>query len=281
MINLLAAALTNPGRHRELNEDRVWAEVYNPSEGDTVGLFIVCDGMGGHLGGEVASHWATETIKVELKDYFCPKDPRATVKLSEEAIDVPATSEPITQKSEITKIENDINKAIQNANKVVYGYAVKKPQEAGDAGTTITLAFLQGNKAVIANVGDSRTYLIRDKQLKQLTNDHSLVASMVASGQLKPEEIYSHPQRNVIYRSLGQNKQVQIDTFIVHLLPDDYLLLCSDGLWEMVRDNNQIVQLVTTSKNPADACEKLVGAANRGGGEDNIGVVVVNVTGEL
>jgi len=279
MINIVAAALTDPGRQRDLNEDRVWAEVYNPSEGETVGLFIVCDGMGGHLGGECASNWAVETVKRDLADYFCPKDPRATVKLSEGTAASQASSGPITRKSEITVIEKNIKEAIQDANDVVYEYARQKPDEAGDAGTTITLAFIRGSRAVIANVGDSRTYLIRDNQLLQISSDHSLVASLVASGAIQPEEVYVHPQRNVIYRSLGQKQQVQIDTFVQAVMPDDYLLLCSDGLWEMVQDDDLIVKLITSSSNPVEACQKLVDAANSAGGEDNIGVVVVKVSG--
>ena len=278
MINLLAAALTDPGLKRNLNEDRVWAEVYNPSEGDPIGLFIVCDGMGGHLGGECASHWAPETIKRDLSDYFCPKDPRATVKLTEEEIATHHNQEHATRKSVITKAENRVQSAIQDANDVVYEYARQKPEEAGDAGTTVTLAFLQGSRAVIANVGDSRTYLLRDNQLQQITKDHSLVARLVENGQISPDEIYTHPQRNVIYRSLGQNQQVQIDTFIETVLPGDFLLLCSDGLWEMIHDNKYIAELIVSSTDPAEACQKLIEAANNAGGEDNIGVVVVKVT---
>jgi len=279
MINLIAAALTDTGLQRDLNEDRVWSEIYNPSEGESVGLFIVCDGMGGHLGGECASHWAVETIKREMANFFCPKDPRGTVKLSDNEAAAQANSGPVTRKSDITKLENQITNAIQTANDVVHEYAQQKPQEAGDAGTTISLAFVQGGRAVIANVGDSRTYIIRDNQLNQISNDHSLVASLVASGQLQPEEVYSHPQRNVIYRSLGQKQQVQIDTYIQTIRTGNYLLLCSDGLWEMVQDDELIVKLVTTSKDTREACQKLVDEANKAGGEDNIGVVVVKVIG--
>lgn len=277
MINITAAALTDPGKHRPMNEDRVWAEVYNPSEGEPVGLFIVCDGMGGHLGGECASHWATESVKRELADYFCPKDPRATVRLSETQVSEQTSGRPVTRKSDVTKIENHILAAIQNANDVVYEYARQKPAEARDAGTTITLVFLRGNRAIIANVGDSRTYLIRDGDIKQITKDHSLVASMVSNGQLLPEEIYTHPQRNVVYRSLGQKQQVQTDTFIETMQPGDYLLLCSDGLWEMVHDDNLIADIIINSSDPVEACERLVPSANQAGGEDNIGVVVIKI----
>jgi len=277
MVNIIAAALTDPGLMRDINEDRVWAEVYNPSEGEPVGLFIVCDGMGGHLGGECASHWATEAIKKSLSDYFCPKDPRATVKLPEDKNQIQEENEPTTHPSAITEIENQIRVAVQDANNVVFEYARNKPAEAGNAGTTVTLAFIKGSQAIFANVGDSRAYLIRNNQLHQITKDHSIVAQLVANHQLKPDEIYTHPQRNIIYRSLGQNTEVQIDTFRETLQPDDYLLLCSDGFWEMVHDDKTIVQLITSARNPSVACKSLIEAANKAGGEDNIGVVVVHL----
>ena len=175
-------------------------------------------------------------------------------------------------------VENRVRQAIQKANQVVHQYAVEKPGKAADAGTTVTMAVVQGQWVVIANVGDSRTYLLRNHKLRQLTQDHSLVASMVASGQIRPEEIFVHPQRNVIYRSLGQKRQVQIDTFRETLEAGDHLLLCSDGLWEMVQDEAVMARLVDSAKTPTQACQILVDAANTAGGEDNIGVVLVRVS---
>lgn len=277
MSNLIAAALTDRGMQRENNEDRVWAQVYNPSEGETVGLFIVCDGVGGHLGGECASHWAIETVKRNLADYFCPKDPRATVKLSDAPPTNPVPTGPVTQKSGVTSLLDNVGKAIQEANNVVLEYARQKPAQAGDAGTTITLAFVQGNRVVIANAGDSRTYLLRNRSLIQITEDHSLVANLVSIGQIQPDQVYTHPQRNVIYRSLGQKSPVEIDTYVETIIPGDYLLLCSDGLWEMVPRNSVIIELIESASGPVEACQNLVQAANESGGEDNIGIVVVKV----
>jgi serine/threonine protein phosphatase PrpC len=278
MIRLEAATLTDPGRERQINQDRVWAQIYAPSEGEQVGLFIVCDGIGGHLGGEFASHWAVETIKQELADMFCPSDPRATVHLSQEEIDAALTGSDSTRLSAARKIENLVIKAIEKANRVVFEYGQQKPEKASDSGTTITLAFVLGTRVVVANVGDSRTYLLRDGKIRQMTQDHSLVANLVASGQIQPQEIYAHPQRNLILRSLGNRREVQVDTFWEVLKPGDYLLLCSDGLWEMVQDNELIIRLITEASTPAQACQKLVSAANLAGGEDNIGVVVLKVT---
>lgn len=279
MITLEAAVLTDPGRTRPLNEDRAWMQLYNTSDGEPVGLFVVCDGVGGHMGGEVASHWAVEAVRQELGDLFCPPDPRATVLLSEkeQVAAMQGLGNEVTRHSDLHKLESLVQNAVQTANQVVCRYAHRKPEKAGDAGTTITLALLVGNRAVIGNVGDSRTYLLRKGKLKQITRDHSLVATLVASGQIKPEEIFVHPQRNLIYRSLGHKQDVQVDTFIEIVQPKDHLLLCSDGLWEMLQDDALIARIVLEARSPEEACRKLIEAANMAGGEDNIGVVVVKV----
>jgi serine/threonine protein phosphatase PrpC len=278
MMTMEAATATDPGRERGDNQDRVWAQVYQPSEGEPVGLFIVCDGIGGHLGGECASHWAVEAVKREMEDIFAPKDPRGTVALPKEELETSSEKIVVTRVSGIRKIEKLVRQAVQRANQVVYEYAQQKPDEAGNAGTTITLALVVGNRGVIGNVGDSRTYLIRNNNLQQITKDHSLVATMVANHQISPSEIYTHPQRNLIYRSLGLKREVDADTFIQIFKPGDQLLLCSDGLWEMVPDDQVMVQLVMKAATPQEACRQLVEAANQAGGKDNIGVVVVRIS---
>jgi PPM family protein phosphatase len=173
MVTLEAATATDPGRERGENQDRVWAQVYQPSEGESIGLFLVCDGIGGHLGGECASHWAVEAVKREMEDLFAPKDPRGTVMLPKEELETVSEDPEVTRVSETRRMEKLVYQAVQRANRVVYGFAQQKPEVAGDAGTTITLALVLGNRAVIANVGDSRTYLIRNNKLKQITKDHS------------------------------------------------------------------------------------------------------------
>lgn len=277
MLKLDAAALHDPGKQRAVNEDRAWAQIFMTSDGEATGLFVVCDGIGGHLGGDCASQWALETIKRELRNLFCPLDPRGTKELSRSELDAALRGSSSTRLSHVRKLERQVRRAVERANLVVYEYAQQRPQKAGDAGTTLTLALVSGERAVIANVGDSRTYLLRDHRLRQITQDHSLVANLVTSGQIKPEEVYTHPQRNLIYRSLGYKPELHVDTFMQMLQPGDYLLLCSDGLWEMVRDEQRMAQIILEAPSTDQACRSLVEAANNSGGEDNIGVVVVKI----
>jgi len=274
MISLIAASMTDPGQQRDLNEDRVWSQVCTSSEGKLSALLIVCDGMGGYLGGEHASFWAVEAIKQQLSNYFTTKDPRATIHLSTAELETSLPNNQATAKGMGNELEDQVLAAIEKANQVVYQYARQKPKKAANSGTTVTLAFIQGSLALIANVGDSRTYLLRDHVLRQVSVDHSLVASLVANGQIKPEEIYTHPQRNVIFRALGQKQRVQVDVFRERLEPGDILLLCSDGFWEMVQDPKLIVRLIEKAEDPKQACQTLIDAANAAGGEDNISVVV-------
>ena len=143
-----------------------------------------------------------------------------------------------------------------------------------DRGTTITAALIVGSNCSIANVGDSRTYLLRDGKLNQITRDHSLVAKLVASNQIKPSEVRSHPRRNQILRTLGDKPGVEVDIFTKTLHTGDQLLLCSDGLWEMVLDD-AISAIMMNSRTPQAACDQLIETANAEGGEDNISVIVI------
>lgn len=276
MISLEAASLTDLGRERPINEDRAWLQMYTSTDGDPVGLFVVCDGVGGSQGGEVASHWAVEAVRRELSPLFTPPDPRATVLLERGEVEAAVLGTPITRLTPVQKLENYVRQAVLKANDVVYEITRQKP-DAADAGTTITLTLVTGNRAIIGNVGDSRTYLLRDKRLRQITHDHSLVATLVSTGQIRPEEAFIHPQRNLIFRSLGSKKEVEVDTFMQILEGGDSLMLCSDGLWEMIQDEGVIAKILLDAPSPQVACEKLVEAANRAGGQDNISVIVVRV----
>jgi protein phosphatase len=279
MVQITAAVLTDVGRVRDVNEDTAWAQIYTNANKKTTGLFVVCDGMGGHMGGEFASYWAVETIKRELADLFISKDPRATVVLSD--ADIKAVKQGLYVPKPEPEIEVDLEArlkaALHRANHVVYEYARHKPKEAADAGSTVTAALMVDDRVVFANVGDSRAYLGRNHELIQITRDHSLVASLVWSGQILPDEVYTHPQRNVIYRFLGQKGLVPPDIFHEQLIPGDYLLLCSDGLWEMLPSEAQVLKMIEDAADPLEACKEMIYAANCAGGEDNISAIVVSV----
>jgi protein phosphatase len=148
-------------------------------------------------------------------------------------------------------------------------------RDARGLGATVTTALVVEGQAFIANVGDSRTYLVRDGQIERVTRDHSLVERLVEMEQITPDEVYDHPSRNLIYRSLGAgHADVDVDIFIERLQAGDTLLLCCDGLWEMIRDP-ELLRIITETADVEKACEQLIATANANGGEDNITAVLM------
>ena len=271
-LHLRAAAGTHPGQVYPLNQDKVFAAI-RPLEHEKMGgLFIVADGMGGHQAGEIASDLAVQTVRQELAWLL-------------ESNDVDDTQPSVSRSGATTVVDGPgelplqrrLRLAIEQANQAIAGYSHDNPNDAGNMGTTITCALIDDEIAIIANVGDSRTYLLRNGELQQVTNDHSYVAQLVREGQLAPEDVYTHPRRNVITRSLGSRPDVEVDVRAEVLKSGDRLLLCSDGLWEMVQQPAVIAEILRTSDNPKSTVEQLILAANRAGGADNIGVVVVHV----
>ena len=251
---------THPGHKYTRNEDAVVTFTFDKEQDGRsvpIGFYLVADGMGGHDAGDVASR-AVNRIVTDwvLKTTVLPDLRKTTRKLTTE--NVPA--ELLTQ-------------AIQQANEVLLHHGQAK---GSDLGSTVAAALIIGDVATVANVGDSRTYLLRDGRLAQITQDHSLVARLVDAGVIKPAEVRAHPQRNQIYRCLGHKPSVVVDTFTVQLQRGDRLVLCSDGLWEMVLDP-EMQRIVESSRSPQQACDALVEAANRAGGEDNIAVIVVGL----
>ena len=204
-------------------------------------LFAVADGMGGAQAGEVASRLAADSVR-EAKLGDLPS-PEQTVEL------------------------------IREANRRVYAYSSENASTRG-MGTTMTVALVEGSVVTIGHVGDSRAYLLREDQLTQLTQDHSLVAELVRSGRLSPKEAESHPRRSVITRALGTESDVEVDVFSIRAENGDLFLLCSDGLTSMVSDEEIAQLLVAARADLDDAGKKLVAAANQAGGEDNITVVL-------
>ena len=207
-------------------------------------LFAVADGMGGAKAGEVASGLAAAALKETDGDGS-------------------------TGEEKVTSL-------IQEANRRVFLRA-NEDQEASGMGTTMTVALVEPERVVFGHVGDSRAYLIREGQIEQLTDDHSLVAELVRSGRLTPEEAESHPQRSVITRAVGTEADVDVDTFAIEPARGDLFLICSDGLTDMV-DDGTIIDAVERNRGDLDeAAKALVGAANRGGGEDNSTVLFFEV----
>ncbi|MBS1252382.1 MAG: Serine/threonine phosphatase stp [Anaerolineales bacterium] len=249
------AAQTDVGQVRELNEDYVDAHVYASHAGPTMGLFVVADGVGGQAAGEVASQLATHIIWEAIRETVWRPAMQGERVLPE-------------------TIEARLGEAVQAANQAVYQ---QRTEQHNDMSTTVTLALVCDTIAVIANVGDSRTYRWNADGLRQLTVDHSLVQSLIDAGEIEPDGVYTHPQRNIIYRSVGDRPRIEVDTFVEELAPGDRLLLCSDGLWEMARGDG-IEEILLREPDPQRACEALVERANLAGGSDNISAIVVNVS---
>lgn len=204
-------------------------------------------------------------------------DPPETLKKPHKAINQQQQPTPtVSETAALPSINERLTEAIQEANRAILHYGEQQTSARG-MGCTVTMAFIQNKQAYIANVGDSRTYLLRNGKLEALTRDHSLVARLVESKQIEPDDVYSHPQRNLIYRSLGAGRQaVEVDVFPTTLQPNDILFLCSDGLWEMVRHHDLLKELSEHSS-PQQICNTLINLANARGGVDNITAIVVKV----
>ena len=230
-MKVLAGFATDIGRVRQGNEDCYLVE--SP-------LFAVADGMGGHRGGEVASHLALDTVEaMHLKG------------------------------------EGTLADQVREANRAVFQRSGEDRNVAG-MGTTLTAALVQGDGLHLAHVGDSRAYLLRAGSLRQLTEDHTLVNRMVKAGEITRAEAEVHPHRNVVTRALGTEPDIAVDEQSVALLESDRILLCSDGLTGMVTEG-QIQAILETTDEPQQAADRLIRAANRAGGIDNITAVVLDV----
>ena len=215
------------------------------------GLFVVADGMGGHDYGLEASRIAMQCMMQAVLQKIVIGNELSDEYLSDMLI-----------------------AGVERANRAIYQRSCEWEK---DMGTTLTAALIVGSRVYVVNVGDSRTYIYRDGDgLLQMTRDHSVVARLAALGKITPEEIYTHPDRNQVYRSLGNEESVDVDWFIADLYARDRLLLCSDGLWEMVRDP-QITDILNAAPDPQTACAQLIETANTNGGEDNVSAVVVFV----
>ena len=257
-LSLAVGTRSDPGikRKYKLNEDSLFAmQGARPQNAQLqqFGLFVVADGMSGHANGQDASRLAIQTII----NYMV----------------LPLSEGKDMGDEDFVKLLAD---GVQQANQAVHQH---NQEQRGDMGTTMTATLVIGSMAYVANVGDSRTYLYREPEgLTKVTIDHSVVASLVDAGIIKPDDIYTHPERDRIYRSLGEKPVVEVDTFKVPLQPGDKLLLCSDGLWKMVRDPYIQRVMRPPVPDPSQTGDALIKAALDGGGEENVSVIVVYVT---
>lgn len=243
------------GKQRELNEDSLltFTSTISGNSGSTpFGLYIVADGMGGHQYGEVASNAAIRTIAGQVLRKFHPY-----------LFNLPST--PLDE-----SLQEIMQSAINEAQRVVL-------KEAPGSGTTVTAALVVGQQVTIAHVGDSRGYMIyQDGRMETVTRDHSLVRRLEELGQITASEAAVHPQRNVLYRALGQGEILEPDITTMPFPQNGYLLLCSDGLWGLVSEED-LRQMTLNAPTLQTACQNMVAAANSAGGPDNITAVLIQV----
>lgn len=250
-MQIISYGMTDLGRHRIRNEDAFLVS-------EPLSLFVVADGMGGHLGGEYASHLAVNTIEEVVK--VIAEDPDATLSYN---IDfTPGDPKSLLRYS------------IQTASRRIFAKSLEDSSLRG-MGTTVVVALFQNNTLYLANVGDSRGYLIRGKRIKQITVDHSLVEEQVRAGVISLNEAKNHRFKNVITRSVGFQEDVIIDVITHKSKPGDRYLLCTDGLSNMISDKE--IYDVVINNSLKDSCSRLVELANERGGDDNITVVMAEV----
>ncbi len=233
-------SITDAGVLREMNQDYYFAS--DTPVGKLPNLFIVADGMGGHKAGDYASRYTIE---------------RVVASVSRNDSDEPVTI---------------IKEAIDKANELLVAESKEDKSKSG-MGTTLVIGTIIGNKLFVANIGDSRLYVIGQK-MRQITRDHSLVDEMVRLGEINADEARVHPDKNIITRAVGTSEHVEADYFEVELTEDDAILLCTDGLTNMVKDE-EILEIISKNESVETATEKLIRLANANGGKDNITVMII------
>jgi protein phosphatase len=233
-------SITDVGMVRQVNQDYVY--ITNKALGTLPNLFVVADGMGGHQAGDYASKYTVEVLRRELKE------------------------------NQETDIEKSLVSAIKTANREIIKAANQDPELKG-MGTTVVVATIVNQMMYFANVGDSRLYLI-NQGIVQLTKDHSLVEEMVRLGGIKPEEAKNHPDKNIITRAIGAKDYVEVDFYEHRLKKGDIILMCTDGLSNMVEDE-ELFHIVQGGRDIVESAQSLVETAKENGGSDNIGIILV------
>lgn len=238
-------SITDIGRKRKLNQDYVYTS--EQPVGNLPNLFIVADGMGGANAGDYASKVTVETMVADMAASF--------------------------EKSPV----RIIGKAIETANGVIYKKS-RENSELEGMGTTVVAATYIGGYLQIANVGDSRLYLVNDREIRQITRDHSLVEEMIRVGGIARADARNHPDKNIITRAVGVSDMVEADFFTVELNDSDTALMCTDGLTNMLEDE-EIRMIMAGSRDIVEKAERLIKAANDKGGKDNISVILIESRG--
>lgn len=245
--------MLDKGKIRDSNEDSLAAVTLSEAsnfEMQSVGVYAVADGMGGHDAGEVASQLAMRSAVHKIVQDMTEADGN-----------VPEN------------YQNWLRGAVALANQIVRNKAQERDRNMG---TTLVMAVVVGHHLHIVNVGDSRAYVISPKGVRQITRDHSFVQALVDTGAITAEEAIGHPRRNILTQSVGSHDELTIDLFNETLKEDEWLLLCSDGLWGTM-SNEQIGRIVRSASSPNEAAQALIDAANEAGGQDNVAAVVVRL----
>lgn len=256
-MKIVSCGITDIGRKRQRNEDSYLVN-------DKIGLYIVADGMGGHAGGEFASKIAVSTVEEIIRGEDRVKS------------NVPTNSYlDANQQSEVEGQEQErLKDAINRAGNMIVRRAFEDPELKG-MGTTSTVMFISNERAYIAHVGDSRAYCVRDGEIIQITEDHSLVHEQLKSGLITEEEAKTHQLKNIITRSVGVQEEVEVDTVVWKIQVGDSYLLCSDGLSNMMQDEE--MQEIITKNDVEQGARELVDLANQRGGEDNITLILLKI----
>lgn len=248
-----AGMTVDKGNRRENNEDSAAAIDMNVATGDatqTIGIYAVADGMGGHREGEVASRLAIQTAVQEVVSRITAENGNVADSYKEW-----------------------LQQALETANRVVRGDRPKHDR----MGTTLVVAVVVNDQAYIANVGDSRAYLIIKDDIYQITQDQSVVQALVTAGAISPEEAQNHPYKHMLSQAIGIDTAIKVDTFNTEIAADAFLLLCSDGLTNELSDN-EILNIIRDAETPQLASDQLVKAAKDSGGKDNISVVLIQLS---
>lgn len=247
------------GKKRSIDEDSILTLKFNSvsnSKETEIGIFIVSDGMGGHNAGEVASSTGSEVVAKYIINCLIH--------------DLSENRDP----NDASFYKMMLARSIENANSTIFGDSIKDKEHEG-MGTTIVAALMIGKNLYLGNVGDSRAYLINKDEIRQLTKDHSLVQELLASGKITTEQAINHPQKNIVTRIVGYYSNIEVDTFHYNIFGDDIILLCCDGLTDLVSDD-EIKDIVLNTHDIQESCDKLVMSANDHGGKDNISVILIH-----